>query len=164
MSINVVRRCLDNVLSSIVILSMLWLVLVVLWQVVSRFILKTPSTMTDEAACFLMICIALLGGAYTVGQCKHLAIDLLTDKLSGRFRFYAGLFYHLVVGGFALVVMMAGGFWLSEHVFSMGQVSPATGIPAGYFYWVLPLAGLFIVLYSGLSLIELCLADYRENS
>ena len=57
------------------------LVLSVSWQVFSRYVLNSPSTFTDEVSRFLFIWVGLMGAAYTMGQKRHLAIDLLPMKL-----------------------------------------------------------------------------------
>lgn len=55
-----------------------FLVLCVVWQVLSRYIIGKPSTVTDELARYLFMWVALIGAAYTTGLKRHLAIDLVT--------------------------------------------------------------------------------------
>ncbi|WP_316931840.1 TRAP transporter small permease [Parabacteroides distasonis] len=52
-----------------------------LWQVLSRYILVSPSSVTDELAGYLLIWVGLLGAAYVSGKNEHLAIDLLLQHL-----------------------------------------------------------------------------------
>ncbi|MDW2244928.1 TRAP transporter small permease, partial [Vibrio sp. 1287] len=61
-----------------------FLVFCVVWQVLSRYVLGKPSTVTDELARYLFMWVALIGAAYTTGLKRHLAIDLLTMKLKGK--------------------------------------------------------------------------------
>ncbi len=61
-----------------------FLVFCVVWQVLSRYVLGKPSTVTDELARYLFMWVALIGAAYTTGLKRHLAIDLLTMKLDGE--------------------------------------------------------------------------------
>jgi hypothetical protein len=61
---------------------MIILVLDVLWQVVSRYLLSSPSSFTDELAGFLLIWVGFIGAAYTTGLKGHLAIDILHDGKS----------------------------------------------------------------------------------
>ena len=50
------------------------LVVDVIWQVATRFILNNPSSFTDELARFLLIWLGLLGAALVSGHRMHLAI------------------------------------------------------------------------------------------
>ena len=55
-----------------------FLVFCVIWQVISRYVIGKPSTVTDELARYLFMWVALIGAAYTTGLKRHLAIDLMT--------------------------------------------------------------------------------------
>ena len=80
------RAWVDMLLKTVITTIFVVLVACVSWQVISRYVLGTPSTVTDELARFLFMWLALIGGAYTLGLRRHLAIDLLTQQLSGRAR------------------------------------------------------------------------------
>ncbi|MCL6270426.1 TRAP transporter small permease [Sansalvadorimonas sp. 2012CJ34-2] len=159
-----IRQLLDKSLSLMIIACMASLVLIVLWQVFSRFILSNPSTATDEIACFLMVCIALLGGAYTAGQHRHLVIDILIEKLPRSFRLAVDIFCQLMIAAFALTVMIAGGGWFAASALNMGQISPATGVYVGCLYCVIPLSGLFLLLYSLLTCCDLIFSQTGEKN
>lgn len=128
-------------------------VLNVTWQVVTRFVLGSPSGFTDELARFLLIWLGLLGAAYAVGQRMHLAIDLLPQALDGRPRARAllGLVLQGAVLAFALGVMVYGGGNLVRLVTLLEQRSAALGVSLGAVYSVLPVAGAAISLYAGLA-------------
>jgi len=143
-----VRNKVDKILEVLIITIMTILVLDVLWQVASRYLLKTPSSFTDELAGFLLIWVGLFGAAYGTGKGLHLAIDLLPSKLPPDKKKYLDLTIHCLVGLFALTVMIIGGIWLVYTRFYLGQISAALQLPLGYVYLVLPLSGLFIIYYS----------------
>lgn len=123
------------------------LVVCVTWQVVSRYVLGTPSTVTDEMARFLFIWIGLIGGAYTFGQKRHLAIDLLTMRLTGPRKVASELFIQMTVALFAAVVMVYGGMNLVIKTLESTQISPALGMPMGWIYLAVPLSGGLILFY-----------------
>jgi TRAP-type C4-dicarboxylate transport system permease small subunit len=143
-----IRNKVDKILEVLIISIMTILVLDVLWQVASRYLLKTPSSFTDELAGFLLIWVGLFGAAYGTGKGLHLAIDLLPSKLPPEKKKYLDLIIHFLVGLFALSVMVVGGIWLVYTRFYLGQISAALQLPLGYVYLVLPLSGLFIIYYS----------------
>ena len=59
-----VLKKLDSVLAFILMILMATIVIDVTWQVLSRFIVGNPSSVTEEIARFLLIWIGLLGAAY----------------------------------------------------------------------------------------------------
>jgi TRAP-type C4-dicarboxylate transport system permease small subunit len=142
------KVALDHVLGGAVALLMGLLVLDVLWQVFTRFILQSPSQFTDELARYLLIWVGLLGAAYALGQRLHLAIDLLPNQLTGRGRHMLGLVIEAAVLTFAVAVMIVGGIRLVGLTLLLRQTSAAMQIPLGYVYLVLPLSGAIIAFYT----------------
>ena len=84
MSVADTRRVVDRVLEWLLVAFMALMVVNVIWQVVTRFLLRNPSSFTEEIARYLLVWVGILGGAYAVGKRIHLAIDLLPSKLEGR--------------------------------------------------------------------------------
>jgi TRAP-type C4-dicarboxylate transport system permease small subunit len=148
MSILAVRRSLDKVLEPILVAIVVFLVITVLWQVASRYILVSPSTVTSEIAKILLIWLTLLGAAWVVGQRAHLAVDLLIDKLSAPKA--AGLqgLIHVIIAGFATALLIIGGSNLVYITLHLGQVTTVLQLPMGYVYVALPLSGVLMLIYS----------------
>lgn len=120
----------------------------VTWQIITRFILKNPSSYTEELAGFLLIWIGLLGASYALYTRAHLGIDILTAKLQGRRKQISELLIYFIVFLFALFVPVWGGAKLVHITYALKQISPAMGIPMSYVYTVLPLSGLLMMYYS----------------
>jgi TRAP-type C4-dicarboxylate transport system permease small subunit len=141
----------DRMLAVIVSALLTILLFTVVWQVFSRYILKDPSSYTDELARYLLIWVALLGAAYATGQKLHLAIDLLQSKVQSIWldRIIYGL-----IGLFALLTLVIGGWRLVSITLSLEQISAALQIPLGYIYLVLPLSGIVILAYAILEIIK----------
>ena len=129
---NKVKRQLDNILSKIVIFIMAFMVINVLWQVFSRFVMKSPSSFTEELARYLLIWLGILGASYATGQKLHLAIDLLPTKLKGKKKLYLDIIIELCILIFSLSVMVIGGARLMLITFDLNQISAALQIPLGY--------------------------------
>lgn len=154
MNIETFKRPIDRLLAGFTITVMALLVVCVVWQVFSRYVLQKPSTMTDEIARFSMIWVGLLGAAYAVGQRRHLSIDLFTANLKGARRVMNLLFVDACVLLFSASAMVWGGLTLVTKVYSTGQLSPAMQMPMAYVYVVLPLSGLIICYYSVLFVLQ----------
>ncbi|TVR73052.1 MAG: TRAP transporter small permease [Marinilabiliales bacterium] len=143
-----IRKHLDRALATFVTILMGVLVLNVLWQVASRYLVGHPSAFTDELAGFLLIWVGLLGATYITGKKEHLAIDLLHHRLSPEKKAKVNISINLLIALFALAVLVVGGTNLVYITLRLSQVSSALQIPVGYVYLVLPLSGLFIIYYS----------------
>lgn len=76
------RAQLDSVLEKTLVVIMSAMVINVLWQVFSRYILTNPSSFTDELARYLMIWVGVLGAAYVAGKGNHVAITYFSEKMS----------------------------------------------------------------------------------
>ena len=70
-----IKKVLDRSLELLVMVVVAVLVVDVLWQVFTRFILKNPSTWTEELAVFMLIWVSLLGAAVALNRGAHLGID-----------------------------------------------------------------------------------------
>ena len=127
----------------------------VLWQVASRFILAEPSSFTEELARYLLVWIALLGGAYVSGQQKHLAIDLLPMSLKGKSKIRLQLFIRSMIMAFALFVLVIGGGEMVYITSKLGQTTAALQLPMAVVYAAVPLSGFLIVVYSILQIADL---------
>ena len=142
------RIGIDWLLASLICGLMGAMVINVLWQVFTRFVLRTPSSFTEELARYMMIWVGLLGSAYATGKKSHLALDLITARLQGARKRASEIFIHSAVLLFALTVLVGGGGRLVWIQLSLGQQSAALQVKLGYVYLAVPLAGVFIVFYS----------------
>jgi len=126
----------------------------VLWGVLTRYILGSQASWSEELARFLLIWIGILGAAYASGQKMHLAIDLLKPKLSLKGQRRLTVFINTLVILFALTVMVIGGIRLIYITQTLGQLSAALRIPMALIYLVVPVSGILIIYYKVLELIQ----------
>lgn len=130
------------------------LVICVTWQVIARYLLSSPSTVTDELARFLFMWVGLLGAAQATALKQHLAIDLLAEKLKGGKRLILELLIQSCIFAFATIVMVKGGWALTIKTFANQQITPALQIDMGYVYLVVPIAGALISFFSLISIVN----------
>ncbi|MCB0284618.1 MAG: TRAP transporter small permease [Calditrichaeota bacterium] len=141
-------KLITRILEKALIVLMAAIVIDVTWQIFTRFILKDPSSFTEELAGFLLIWIGLLGASYALYTRVHLGIDILTAKLEGMNRRISEVVIYVIVLLFALFILGIGGMRLVLLTFTLNQISPALGISMGYIYLVLPLTGVLMIYYS----------------
>lgn len=142
-------KILDNTLAWIMVTLMAVLVIVVTWQVFTRYVLGEASSYSEETARFLLIWIGLLGAAYAYKQNMHLAFDLFTNRATGVRKFWMDIIIHMLVALFSALVLVLGGSFLVHLTWEMNQLSASLQIPLAYVYTALPLSGLIIMFYSG---------------
>jgi TRAP-type C4-dicarboxylate transport system permease small subunit len=160
---KLIKKILDRSLEILIMVVVAVLVIDVSWQVFTRFILKDPSTWTEELAVFMLIWVALLGAAVALNRGAHLGIDYLVGKLPVRIRLYTEVFVFLCIVLFSLCVMVIGGTSLVISTLNLGQISPALGVEIGYVYLAIPISGFFLVLYSVIGLVERMVALFKDS-
>jgi len=148
------KNILDKSLEVLVMVAVAVLVIDVLWQVFTRFIMGDPSSWTEELATFLLIWVALLGSAVALGRGAHLGIDYFVGKLDRKMRLRTELFVFAVVALFSFLVMVVGGIGLVARTLELNQISVALKLPMGYVYLAVPISGAFLVLYSLIGFFE----------
>lgn len=149
------RKLIDKSIEYLLIFLMAFLVVDVLWQVLSRYILVSPSSLTDELAGYLLIWVGLVGAAYVSGKNDHLAIDLLLQHMETARRKKLQALIFFVVFLFAVFVLIIGGTWLVYTRFYLGVTSASMEINLGYVYLALPLSGLLTAYYAIDNMIKL---------
>lgn len=148
------QKSLNKVLELFLVILMSVLVVDVLWQVFSRYLLSSPSSFTDELAGYLLIWVGVLGAAYVAGRKEHLAIDILVQRSPPARQRIMQIIIHSLILLFALSVMVIGGAVLVYTRFVLQVKSAALQLPLGYVYSVLPISGLIIIYYEVLHILK----------
>jgi len=143
-----VNRVLSHILNWMGILVMLLLVLDVVWGVVTRNAVGDQAKWTEELARFLLIWVSLLGGAIALRSQDHLGIDFLVSRFESSVRKAAALFSAALVTLVIVAVLIFGGIFLVRDALMLEQSTPALGWQMGYVYLVIPLVGIFMLLFS----------------
>lgn len=157
------RKLIDTITRSLLVFLMSTLVIVVVWQVFSRYILNDPSTLTDELARYLLIWVSLLGAAYYSGKNLHIAINVLPSRLNPPNRRNLNILIHLIVIAFVLCVFVIGGSMLVYYTYTYLQLTPTLQIPMAFVYAIGPLSGLLIIFYKIDDIIDLVRTDPTQS-
>ncbi len=142
-----IREKIDKILGNALVIIMGTMVLNVLWQVFTRFVVGNPSSFTDELARYLMIWVGILGAAYVSGKNMHVAIDVLPKRYGEKTQKKIKRIVNSLVILFSVTVLVIGGLRLVYITYLLDQYSPALQIPLALVYLVLPLSGLLIIFY-----------------
>lgn len=148
------QRRLNNILEWTVVVLLSVMLFSVLWGVLTRYIFADQSSWTDELARFMLIWVSILGAAYVSGQNAHIAIDLLPSSVSVKNKLRLEILTGFIVSIFVFVIFLIGGLRYIYISFKLGQTSAALEVPMGYVYLVLPIAGIIIIYFRILGIIN----------
>ena len=142
-----VVHAVDTVLKWFLAALMATIVLVVSWQVISRFVLNAPSSITEELSRTLLIWIGMVGAAFAYRTGVHLGLDIVTQKFPKAVQRHLAMVLTTSVVLFAIAVMVVGGGNLVALTYELNQMSAALDIKMAYIYIAVPLSGLLIAFY-----------------
>lgn len=138
----------DFLLQKLLIILMAVLVVDVTWQVLTRFILPTPSSFTEELARFLLIWIGLLGSAHAYRHKMHLGVDVLVKSMKDERAALINKLVQVITILFATSVLMYGGMKLVLLAYHLEQKSAAMQVNMGIVYLAIPVSGFLLTLFA----------------
>lgn len=147
------KKYVDKTLELITGTLFLAMIAITTWQVISRYILNSPSTLSEEFLRFSLIWLSMLSAAYVVGKKSHIAFTLLRDRLANKNKLVIDIVIQASFLVFAAVIMLFGGG--KAVSLTMAQISPSLQVPMGLVYLSLPVSGIFILFYSFSNLVGL---------
>ena len=149
-----IKKSMVRLLEGGLILAVALLVFDVVWGVFTRYVMNEQAKWTEELARFLLVWVSMLGGALAFGIKGHLGVDYFVGKLHPDARKMMALTTHGIVLFFAGAIFLYGGGRVVSDALAMEQMTPALGWKMGHVYLVLPIAGIFMVLFTIENLLE----------
>ncbi|WP_066315958.1 TRAP transporter small permease [Bacillus sp. FJAT-29814] len=139
---------LDNIIVKVIYVlcaSLMGLMAVVITaQVLSRYILGSPLTWSEELGRFTFVWISFLGMAVGINKGSHIALDLLVTKLKGVSKKVLLAINNALVSIFGILFTYSG-FLLVE--LGARQTSPSLNLPMNLVYIVIPISGIILVYF-----------------
>ncbi|HBY56528.1 MAG TPA: TRAP transporter small permease [Candidatus Atribacteria bacterium] len=120
--------------------------ILILFEVISRYVFKSPTVWSQEISIYLFIWSMFAGAAYTLQKGKHVHIDLFINKLSkhvqSRLRLITSimaLWYTIIVckQGYKMVVTSIKYHKLSPTPLHMPMVVPKFALLLGFIFLML---------------------------
>lgn len=147
------RKILNVSLSVLAGGSFLAMVLLTCWQVFTRYVLKNPSSWSEELVSYLFAWMSLFGASIVVGERGHMNIPIVVERMGDTGRKFFAIFAEVIACLFALVILVYGGIQITS--LAMGQMTSALGVPIGVFYLALPISGILNIVYTILNITEI---------
>ena len=145
------RKALDKLLSVLAGGSMAVMVILTSYQVITRYIFKAPSTWSEELVGYLFGWSTMFGATIVSGERGHMRIPIIIDRFSPTLRKAFHIFGEVIAFLFSATILVFGGYQVSN--LAMGQQTSSLGVAVGVFYWVMPICGVVILLYSVMNII-----------
>ena len=139
-----VERIMVTVNRWIVIVMMAVMTILVFVNVICRYILNFSIIWAEEVSQYLMVWVAFLAAGLALRQGRHVAIEMLQDRLPSRARKMTRHFVALLIILFmgTLIVL---GFQFAH--FAWDQETPVLNISLGIPYMAVPIGALLLVIH-----------------
>ena len=119
------------------------LVVIVFANVIARYYLSASLAWSEEVARFMLIWLVFLGAVLAYVNDEHLGLDIVVRLFPRRIRYGLAVVADLLVM-LAIYLLIHGGAVLMRGSWEWG--SPATDMPYGYVYTVVPACGILLFL------------------
>ena len=148
------RKFLNSVLNVLAGVSFIAMVVLVTWQVFTRYILKNPSTWSEELVGYMFAWMALFGASLVTGERGHMNIPVVVERFSMGARKFFAILAEVVAMVFSAAILVYGGLQIAS--LAMGQMTSSLGVAIGTFYWVMPVCGVLNVIYTIMNIVDIC--------
>ena len=134
----------NKFLDALCVVCMALILLLVVLQVVMRYVFNSPLTWSEELAVYVMIWLTFIGSLICMRDKEHIEVTILVDHLPRPLQRIVVAFSRLASVFFLLVVAYYGFELVMEN---MTVTSPANKISMGLVYTIIPLSSLGMVFY-----------------
>lgn len=159
-TLHKIRKGMNLVVSTICIVLFAVMVIVGTYQIITRFVFNSPSTVSEELLTYTFAWMAIFSSAYVFGKRDHMRMTFVADKLPKEQRKILEIVIELLIIAFAVIVLIYGGFTIMG--LTMTQKTASLGVMMGVVYAVVPICGILIAIYGVLNVIDLC-AGYENT-
>ena len=158
---NTFRDWITKILNGLAGISFLAMVILTCWQELTRYVLKNPSTWSEELVGYLFAWMSLLGASIVTSERGHMNIPIIVEKFSASVQKALLCFGELIAFLFSAVILVFGGVQITT--LAMGQMTSSLGVPIGIFYIVLPLCGVLNMIYTILNIVDIVKNQTNEK-
>lgn len=160
-TVNTVRGIIDKVLSGVCSAMFAAMVCIGTYQIVTRYVFNSPSTVSEELLTYTFAWMALLVSALVFGKRGHMRVAFLADKVKGKAKVMLEVVVEAMVVAVAAVVLLYGGFTIMQ--LTMSQKTASLGISMGLVYSVVPITGALIGVYGIFNILDLLTGNARGS-
>lgn len=146
------HRLLDKLTAFLSCVILALMTILVTWQVITRFVLNAPSTITEALAKYLFLWLVMIASAYVVGKRDHMNLRILVHRCNKLNQIRLGFLSELIIFVFVLCVLTYGGGYIALN--AMVQMDSALPVPVGVVYLALPVGGILAAVYALCNMVD----------
>ncbi|NLN16134.1 MAG: TRAP transporter small permease [Firmicutes bacterium] len=139
------RKIVRYPLEAFTCLLLIALVIVVLLQIIYRYILASPLSWSEEISRYLLVWVSFFGAAVAVKHKGHFGLGFDELFLPSVLKVPISLLVDLAILGFVVLVLIGQG--VKFLAVGKGQGSPMLNLPMIYVYLAIPTSGLAMAYY-----------------
>ena len=140
------KKIMDKITAYSSVVIFIAMVLMVTYQVISRYFFKSPSSVTEVLTRYCFVWLIIISATYMFGQREHINISVIKEKLAKTAKRVVSIIIECVTIIFAGLVMVYGGFVITRM--NLVQLDSILHIPTGVIYSIIPICGVIIIFYS----------------
>lgn len=133
-----------------------------LYQIITRYVFNSPSTISEELLTFAFTWMALLSAALVFGKRDHMRMEFFANLFKEKAAITLSIVSEVLVLIFSALVLVYGGVAITK--LTTLQVTASLGVPMSFIYVIVPISGILIILYNIINLSELFLKLKTEIS
>ena len=150
----------DSLFEYMSLVFLLAMILIVCWQVFSRYVLSTTPSWSEEVTLILMVWVGFLSTAIGFREKLHIGLEFLF------LRFPQGVRWALMKAIYALgflfgLYLLVQGWQFT--VLTSNSTLPATQLPSSVVYAVMPVSGVMICAYTALQILGVRTEKHGED-
>jgi TRAP-type C4-dicarboxylate transport system permease small subunit len=116
---------------------------IVLLQIIFRFVVFVPLPWSEELARYLMIWTGMVGSFVAMREGRHIGVTMVVDRLPPRAALAVSIFVQAATIAFLVILARQG---LALTLVNLQQLSPAMRIPMFYPYLAVPVGAALMIL------------------
>ncbi len=144
-------KILDTVIDWFLVFILSAVIIVVMLQILFRFVIQKPLSWSEELSRYLFIWLVYIGGYVCTRSNSHLGLTFFVDSMPKKM----GKIMSIISNGAVFIyqiIVISFGFQLVSRV--MRQPSAVLRVPMGFIYLAIPLGMLLMFIREILNLIE----------
>lgn len=158
--LDAIKHVFDKILEVLGIICLSIMTVMIVYQVVARYVFNSPSAISEALAQFLFVWMIMFGSAYVYGTLEHLTIDILKDKFPPRMNMIVEVITNICLFTFVLLICVIGGYLYTTG--QVKQIDAALHISKAIMYASVPFTGVITMYYAIYNCVR-SVRNYREG-
>jgi TRAP-type C4-dicarboxylate transport system permease small subunit len=135
---SIVNAIIENMSNTLLFL----MFFVVMLEVISRYVMKTPFFWTDELARYLMFYMVMFGSSIALREERHPALLFIIEKFPKKIKNLWFIIVDVIISILLIIIFKEG---LSMAIDALNMKTPALRIPFFWVYLALPIGSLLML-------------------